>query len=132
MKNVQVLDCTLRDGGRIINCKFEDMTIYNIANELTESGIDIVELGFLRSTELVNYDGNSTFFTDVSQMSRFIPQNKKNTTYVAFIDYNMYNFEDLKEVETYFNYNTTGHKYVRKYFKSSKSKKYKEKNCCQL
>ena len=67
MKNVQVLDCTLRDGGRIINCKFEDMTIYNIANELTESGIDIVELGFLRSTELVNYDGNSTFFTDVSQ-----------------------------------------------------------------
>ena len=99
MKNVQVLDCTLRDGGRIINCKFEDMTIYNIANELTESGIDIVELGFLRSTELVNYDGNSTFFTDVSQMSRFIPQNKKNTTYVAFIDYNMYNFEDLKECD---------------------------------
>ena len=49
MKNVQVLDCTLRDGGRIINCKFEDMTIYNIANELTKSGIDIVKLGALTS-----------------------------------------------------------------------------------
>ena len=41
--------------------------------------------------------------------------------------YDLKNFEDLKEVETYFNYNTTGHKYVRKYFKISKSKKYKEK-----
>lgn len=96
MKNVQILDCTLRDGGRIIDCKFEDATIHNIANELTESGIDIVEIGFLRSKELVNYNGDSTFFTDTSQISRLIPQDKKETTYVAFVDYNMYNFEDLK------------------------------------
>lgn len=97
MKNIRVLDCTLRDGGRIINCKFDNMTIYNIANELTESGMDIVEVGFLRDKEVVNYNGNSTFFTDVSQISQFIPKNKRNTMYVAFIDYNMYNFEDLTE-----------------------------------
>ena len=42
-KNVQILDCTLRDGGRIINCNFENSTIKNITNELTDAGIDIVE-----------------------------------------------------------------------------------------
>ena len=93
MKNIQILDCTLRDGGRIIDCKFEDSTIGNIANELTEAGIDIVELGFLRGKNLVEYKGNSTFFTDTSQLSKFIPDNKKETMYVAFIDYNMYDFK---------------------------------------
>lgn len=99
MKNIQILDCTLRDGGRIIDCKFEDSTIGNIANELTEASIDIVELGFLRGKDLVEYKGNSTFFTDASQISKFIPDNKKETMYVAFIDYNMYDFEDLKECD---------------------------------
>lgn len=96
MKNVQILDCTLRDGGRIINCEFKDSTIYNIANELTDAGIDIIELGFLRSTELVNYIGNSTFFNDVSQINKFVPHNSRSM-YVAFIDYNMYDFSNLEE-----------------------------------
>lgn len=95
MKNVRVLDCTLRDGGRIIDCKFDDDVICNITNELTEAGIDIVELGFLRSKELIKYSGNSTFFTSVSQMSKFVPVNKKNAMYVAFVDYNMYDVEAL-------------------------------------
>lgn len=98
MKNVQVLDCTLRDGGRIIDCKFDDLTIGNMTRDLTDSGIDIVEVGFLRSQELVEYRGDSTFFTEVSQISRFLPeQNQKNTMYVAFIDFNMYDFDKLEK-----------------------------------
>lgn len=96
MKNVRILDCTLRDGGRIIDCNFENSTIENITNELTEAGIDIVEIGFLRSDELVKYTCNSTFFTDVSQMTEFIPQGgNKETLYIAFADYNMYDFNKL-------------------------------------
>ena len=98
-KNVQILDCTLRDGGRIINCNFENSTIRNITNELTDAGIDIVEVGFLRSRELVDYIGNSTFFTDVSQITQFIPLNNNRTLYVAFIDYNMYDFDELQECD---------------------------------
>lgn len=98
-KNVQILDCTLRDGGRIINCNFENSTIKNITNELTDAGIDIVEVGFLRSRDLVDYNGNSTFFTDVPQMSQFIPFNNNGTLYVAFIDYNMYDFDELQECD---------------------------------
>lgn len=96
MKNVQVLDCTLRDGGRIIDCQFDDETITNITRDLTDSGIDIVEVGFLRSPELVDYKGNSTFFTETSQIQKFIPVDRKDTMYVAFIDYKMYDFENLE------------------------------------
>src|SRR5699024_1206135 len=40
MKNVRVLDCTLRDGGRIINCAFPDQEIKEISNRLAEAKID--------------------------------------------------------------------------------------------
>lgn len=94
MNNVMILDCTLRDGGRIIDCKFKDKDIYNICSDLTHSGIDIVEMGFLRDKNNVKYNGNSTFFTDIYQINKFIPENAK-TLYVAFIDYNMYDFNQL-------------------------------------
>ena len=44
MKNVKVLDCTLRDGGRIINCAFPDAETRDIAHRRAEANIDIVEV----------------------------------------------------------------------------------------
>ena len=69
MQNVQILDCTLRDGGRIFECRFDDKTIFNMTKDLTFAGIDIVELGFLRDGKLTEYKGNSTFFTEISEPS---------------------------------------------------------------
>ena len=66
MKNVKVLDCTLRDGGRIINCSFSNQETSELVNRLTDARIDIVEIGFLRDWRKVDYQGNSTFFTDVA------------------------------------------------------------------
>ena len=45
MKNIHVLDCTLRDGGRIINCAFPDTEIKDISVRLARAKIDIVEVG---------------------------------------------------------------------------------------
>ncbi len=97
MNNVSILDCTLRDGGRIINCEFSDRDIADIARELTDANINIVEMGFLRDRKQVDYQGNSTFFTSVEQIEAFIPGEKRNTEYVAFIDFNMYDFAELEE-----------------------------------
>lgn len=96
MKNVQILDCTLRDGGRIIDCRFDDKTIANMAKDLTTAGIDIVEMGFLRDHKLVDYQGNSTFFTETAQIAPFIPKDRGQTMYVAFIDLGMYDFSVLE------------------------------------
>lgn len=59
---IKVLDCTLRDGGRIINCAFKDSYIKEVSSGLAEAKIDIVEIGFLRDCRQMEYLGNSTFF----------------------------------------------------------------------
>ena len=61
MKNIKILDTTLRDGGRVIDCKFSDEQIRGIIKGITSAGIEIVELGFLRGS--VKYAGDSTFFS---------------------------------------------------------------------
>lgn len=96
MKNVRVLDCTLRDGGRIIDCAFPDQEIKEMSKRLSDAKIDIIEVGFLRDWRKVNYQGNSTFFTDVDQITPFICRENPNTIYTAFIDYGMFDIESLK------------------------------------
>lgn len=98
-RNIRILDCTLRDGGRIINCEFDDQTISLITEKLTRANIDIVELGFLRSKDLVKYSKNSTFFTDVDQIRPFLPNNRGNSEYAAFIDFGMFDFGTLKKYD---------------------------------
>lgn len=61
MDNVEVLDCTLRDGGHVNNAEFGHKNILDIEAALVESGIDIVELGFLR---------NGSFTTDQSNYNK--------------------------------------------------------------
>ena len=96
MKNVRILDCTLRDGGRIIDCAFPDQEIKEISNRLADAKIDIIEVGFLRDWRKVSYKGNSTFFTDVDQIRPFVNKEKKNILYTAFIDYGMCDIDNLK------------------------------------
>ena len=99
MKNIKVLDCTLRDGGRIIDCKFKDNVIAELTRELTDANIDIIEIGFLRDNKLVEYSGDSTFFTETAQLRPFMPQNRRNAIYTAFIDFDMYNFSKLEKCD---------------------------------
>lgn len=94
-KKVMVLDCTLRDGGRIIDCKFDDQETKEIARRLQEANIDIIEVGFIRDWHKVDYQGNSTFFTDVDQIRPLITKNGK-TIFAAFIDYGMCDIDSLK------------------------------------
>ena len=96
MKNVRVLDCTLRDGGRIIDCAFPDQEAKEISQRLADAKIDIIEIGFLRDWRKIEYKGNSTFFTDVNQMRPFVNKSKKNIMYTAFIDFGMCDIDSLK------------------------------------
>ena len=48
MKRVNILDCTLRDGAYLIDSQFGNTAIKGIIEGLTESGIDVIECGFLK------------------------------------------------------------------------------------
>ncbi len=89
MKTIQLLDCTLRDGGRLFDCKFNDYEIAEICRRLSLSNVNIIEVGFIRDSIKVNYLKNSTFFTSIEQINKFIPENTR-TKFVAFVDYGMF------------------------------------------
>ena len=50
-RSLQLLDCTLRDGGYVNDWKWGIRTARDIVRLLTESGVDVVEEGFLRNIE---------------------------------------------------------------------------------
>lgn len=96
MNNIKVLDCTLRDGGRIIDCEFLDTQSKRIIYSLQQANIDIIEVGFLRDSTSINYKGNSTFFTNTKQIACLLPKERK-AMYVAFVDLGMFDFEMLEK-----------------------------------
>ena len=48
---VQILDCTLRDGGYVNNWEFGRHAIASILDKLEAGGVEIVECGFLTNPE---------------------------------------------------------------------------------
>jgi len=99
VKNVRVLDCTLRDGGRIINCAFPDQEIIDISDKLASAKVDIIEIGFLRDSRDVIYMGNSTFFTNVRQIEALLSKRNSNCMYVAFVDFGMFDIDSLEQYD---------------------------------
>lgn len=102
MKQIEILDCTLRDGGRIIDCGYSDEAIIGIGKYLKRAGIDIIELGFLR--DHIRFTGNSTFFSSVDDADAYIEricenESVRNEKYVLFVDFGMYDVANLKEAD---------------------------------
>lgn len=80
---IKLLDCTLRDGGYVNNWNFGKNCIEDFVDNLAESGIDIIELGFIRNEE---YSPERSIFTAAENLSRF--RKKKNMLYSAMIEGN--------------------------------------------
>lgn len=92
MKKVNILDCTLRDGAYIVDAKFGNAAISGIIHELTEAKIDIIEVGWLKDSA---YEDGTTFFHTPDDMKPFLKDKDKNLTYVAMIDWNRYDVNNL-------------------------------------
>ena len=61
MRKIELLDCTLRDGGYVNNWHFGSNNIKNIITSLQESNIEYIECGFLTNS-IDNYDNNFSLF----------------------------------------------------------------------
>ena len=53
MVTIKLLDCTLRDGGYVNDFNFNDKNIGLISENLALSGIDLIEIGFLKNVNSV-------------------------------------------------------------------------------
>lgn len=93
MNKIKLLDCTLRDGGYVVETIFGDYVIKGITQKLTDANVDIVEIGYVKNG--IRKDGSTTF-SCMEELREFLPVNKnENTQYAVMIEYNMFDLNKL-------------------------------------
>lgn len=85
MKQIQVLDCTLRDGGYCNKWRFGKNNIKKIIMGLEDSGAEIIECGFL--SHKIEYDEECSKYCDLGQAERFIVNGENRHKYVCMVNY---------------------------------------------
>ena len=79
--SIQILDCTLRDGGYINGWKFGSENIDYIISRLDDANIDIIEIGFY--TDMKHENGDA-LYSDEQEIRRTC-RNPQNSQYAAMI-----------------------------------------------
>ena len=90
----KLLDCTLRDGGYINSWNFAQCQISSTIENLTNAGIEYVELGYL--TSVLNAVGGSRFYS-VESASQFIPKDRRASKYLIMADVSQFDADSLCE-----------------------------------
>ncbi len=80
--SIQILDCTLRDGGYVNDWRFGRKTIASILDKLEQANIDIIECGFL--TRMVK-EQECSLFHSVADVEAVLPKRERSSMYVAMI-----------------------------------------------
>lgn len=85
MKNIQIMDCTLRDGGYINEWMFGRENIRRIIQLLIKSEIDIIECGFLTNQKDASKD--SSQFISMDEICAYLPSKRGKSMLVAMVNY---------------------------------------------
>ena len=95
MREIKVLDCTLRDGGYVNEWRFGKDNIKTVIEKLNESNIDIIECGFLRDDINNLTDDISIYnsFNDVIKLDSNLF--KKDKTYALMMLAEKYDINNL-------------------------------------
>lgn len=97
MCDVKILDCTLRDGGYVVDTKFGTRRIHGMIEKLEHAHTDIIECGFLRS--FAHKDGESAFHLP-AEAEPFLPAERTScTTYALMYDCGKYDVSELPAVQ---------------------------------
>ncbi|MBE6515041.1 MAG: 3-hydroxy-3-methylglutaryl-CoA lyase [Thermoplasmata archaeon] len=93
MRNIRILDCTLRDGGYCNQWAFGEANIRKVIDGLTEAEIDIIECGFISNK--VQSDKDKSKFSSVEEVSAVVPTKKADPLFVAMINYGEYDVDKI-------------------------------------
>lgn len=95
MKNIKILDCTVRDGGYLNDWNFGHNNLVNIFEHVTSAGIDYMELGFLDDRQ--PFDINRSIMPNTDSMNKIYGGlDKKNTILVGMIDYGTCDIKNIQ------------------------------------
>jgi 4-hydroxy 2-oxovalerate aldolase len=92
---LELLDCTLRDGGYINDWEFGQDTLVNVFERVCSSGVEFIELGFLDDRRV--FDVNRSIMPDTACMEKIyggLP--KGNTKLMGMIDFGTCSIEHIQ------------------------------------
>ena len=92
-KRIKILDCTLRDGGYVIDWGFQRDNTLSIMNGLVQSNVDFIECGFLKECK---YESDKTFFSLIEELENLILPNNNYALMVNFGEYSIDKFSVCK------------------------------------
>lgn len=95
MRNIKILDCTLRDEGYINDWNFDTFNMNRIIKSLNESNIDIIECGYLNESIT---DIQKTIVNNVQELEERINEVDINKDYVIMINYGEFDFNNLAQI----------------------------------
>ena len=93
---IKLLDCTLRDGAYVTESYFGTPTIRGIIKKMQDAQVDIIECGWMKDT--AHKEGTS-FFHYPDDIKKYLPPKNKNVSFVAMIDWDRYDVENLSEYD---------------------------------
>ena len=88
---VRITDCTIRDGGYLLNKNSSPDFVRGIMKGLAEAGIDFVETGFLQR----NVTGDSLVYRNSVDARKYLPIEKGKTQFLGFCDNSRYGIDCL-------------------------------------
>lgn len=92
MNNIELLDCTLRDGAYINGSNFGQQGIKGIIDKLESANIDIIECGWLKND---SYKEGSSYYHVPDDLKSYLVHKKEGVIYVAMIDWDRYDVDNL-------------------------------------
>lgn len=95
-KDFMLLDCTLRDGGYVNGWNWGFQNARDIILSLVKSGIDMIEVGFLRNVD--GYNPDITVCNTIEELNRLLPENAGNTIFTGMAMRSNY---DIKKLSPY-------------------------------
>lgn len=96
MKDVKVLDCTLRDGGCVNDFNFGTVYMQQILFGIEQSGAEIIECGYI-DENMGSAEGRTQYLNEHVIETALVKEKKPGKLYVAMIDCGKYDVTKLGE-----------------------------------
>lgn len=99
MKRIEILDCTLRDGGYVNNWTFGFDNIKYIINNLASANIEYIECGFINNIKA--YNKNQSIFRNPDSIKSLI-NTHTNSQFTSMMLVNKYDIDKLPKCSNIF------------------------------
>lgn len=97
MKNIKLLDCTLRDGGYVNDWRFGKRNIQTIMQKIVNAGIETIECGYLSTKDSGSED--SARYSSIGDVRRAYTSKADFQDFAVMINYGEFPIELLQMAE---------------------------------